>query len=106
MSTHSSIHAWRIPWTEEPGELYSPLGRKELDMTETLTHTHTHTHTHTPCIHLGDLETKPFKGTPVASARVTLERWKAPSFPLEAEHPPASTSLSHCSKDILIFSKY
>ena len=23
MSTHSSIHAWRIPWTEEPGRLWS-----------------------------------------------------------------------------------
>ena len=22
MATHSSIHAWRIPWTEEPGELW------------------------------------------------------------------------------------
>ena len=21
MATHSSIHAWRIPWTEEPGWL-------------------------------------------------------------------------------------
>ena len=21
MTTHSSIHAWRIPWTEEPGRL-------------------------------------------------------------------------------------
>ena len=21
MATHSSIHAWRSPWTEEPGEL-------------------------------------------------------------------------------------
>jgi len=21
MATHSSIHAWRIPWTEEPGGL-------------------------------------------------------------------------------------
>ena len=24
MGTHSSILAWRIPWTEEPGGLYSP----------------------------------------------------------------------------------
>ena len=24
MATHSSIHAWRVPWTEEPGP-YSPL---------------------------------------------------------------------------------
>ena len=23
MVTHSSIHAWRIPWTEEPGRLQS-----------------------------------------------------------------------------------
>ena len=32
--THSSILAWRIPWTEGLGELYSPWGHKELDMTE------------------------------------------------------------------------
>ena len=24
MATHSSILAWEIPWTEEPGRLYSP----------------------------------------------------------------------------------
>ena len=29
MATHSSILAWRIPGTEEPGGLYSPRGRKE-----------------------------------------------------------------------------
>ena len=23
MATHSSVLAWRIPWTEEPGELQS-----------------------------------------------------------------------------------
>ena len=33
MATHSSILAWRIPWTEEPGGLHS-MGRKELNMTE------------------------------------------------------------------------
>ena len=32
MATHSSILAWRIPWTEEPGG-YSPWGHKESDMT-------------------------------------------------------------------------
>ena len=26
MDTHSSILAWEIPWTEEPGGLYSPCG--------------------------------------------------------------------------------
>ena len=33
MATHSSILAWRIPWTEEPG-IYSSWGHKELDMTK------------------------------------------------------------------------
>ena len=36
MATHSSILAWRIPWTEEPGGLYSPRGPKQSDMTERL----------------------------------------------------------------------
>ena len=35
MATHSSILAWRIPWTEEPGGLQS-VGCKELDTTEQL----------------------------------------------------------------------
>ena len=35
MATHSSILAWRIPWTEELGD-YSPWGCKELDTTEQL----------------------------------------------------------------------
>ena len=34
MATHSTVLAWRIPWTEEPGGLYSPWGLKESDMTE------------------------------------------------------------------------
>ena len=36
MATHSSIHAWRIPWTEEP-DGYSPWGHKESDTTARLT---------------------------------------------------------------------
>ena len=34
MARHSSILAWRIPWTEEPGVAAS-------DMTEVTEHTHT-----------------------------------------------------------------
>ena len=30
IKTHSSIHAWRIPWTEEAG----PQCRRKSDMTE------------------------------------------------------------------------
>ena len=33
METHSSILAWRIPWTEELVG-YSPYGHKELDILE------------------------------------------------------------------------
>ena len=32
MPTHSSILAWEIPWTEEPGRLLSK-GSQELDVT-------------------------------------------------------------------------
>ena len=37
MATHSSIVAWRIPWTEEPGGLHSSWGWEESDTTEQLT---------------------------------------------------------------------
>ena len=33
MTTHSIILAWKIPWTEKPGN-YGPWGCKELDTTE------------------------------------------------------------------------
>ena len=39
MVTHSSILAWRIPWTEEPGGLQQ--GPKEWDMTEDTEHAST-----------------------------------------------------------------
>ena len=35
MATHSSIHAWKIPWTKNLVG-YSPWGCKESDMTEQL----------------------------------------------------------------------
>ena len=39
VATHSSILAWKIPWTEEPGKLQS-MGSKESDTTERLNHHH------------------------------------------------------------------
>ena len=46
MATHSSILAWEIPWTDDPGRGggrgHRPWGHKESDTTE---HTHTYTHT-------------------------------------------------------------
>ena len=40
MATHSSILAWKIPWSEEPGD---PWGHKELDTAE---------YTHTLCVYV------------------------------------------------------
>ena len=40
MATHSSILAWDIPWTKEPGGLQS-MGLRRVEKTERLTlHTH------------------------------------------------------------------
>ena len=39
MATHSSILAWRIPWTKEPGRLQS-MGSQESDMAWRLNHYH------------------------------------------------------------------
>ena len=38
MATHSSIPAWRIPWTEEPGGLQS-MWSQRVDTTEQLNRT-------------------------------------------------------------------
>ena len=67
-ATHSTILAWRILWTDEPGGLHevaksqTPLSEEhftfltsvndcwknqQLDCTQTCAHIHTHTHTHT-----------------------------------------------------------
>ena len=34
MATHSSILAWEIPWTEDPGRLQFTGSQKESHMTE------------------------------------------------------------------------
>ena len=39
MAIHSSILAWKIPWTEEPGGLQS-TGSQESDTTQQLNHHH------------------------------------------------------------------
>ena len=46
LATLSSILAWRIPWTEEPGGLQS-MGSQRVGHTEQLSLSHTHTHTPT-----------------------------------------------------------
>ena len=34
MATHSSIHAWRIPWTEEPGGLQSMRSQSQTQWSD------------------------------------------------------------------------
>ena len=60
MATHSSIHAWRIPWTEEPGRLQSMgshrVGHHWSNLACTHTHGHAHTHTHAHLFPLANLD--------------------------------------------------
>ena len=46
MTTHSSVLAWRIPWTVEPGRLQS-MGALRVDMTEVTQHVCTQATSHT-----------------------------------------------------------
>ena len=43
MVTYSSILAWEIPWTEEPGRLQSMgVGKSQTSLSGHTTHPHTH----------------------------------------------------------------
>ena len=53
MVTHSSILAWEIPWTEEPGRLQF-MGSKGSDTTEQLSIHTLATYLEFPVIHLID----------------------------------------------------
>ena len=60
MATHSSVLAWKIPWTEEPGGLQS-MGSQESDTTKRLKHHH-----HT-CDHRAILLSEKTTPTPTAT---------------------------------------
>ena len=60
MATYSSILAWRIPWTEEPGGLYGPQGHKESDTTEVMEHAHMHVYVCMQC-HNNNLKTTDYQ---------------------------------------------
>ena len=48
MATHSSILAWKNPWTEEPSGLWSTGSQRETtEATQHTVHAHTHTHIYT-----------------------------------------------------------
>ena len=43
MATHSSILAWRIPWTKEPGKLQSMWSQRVIQDRSNLVCMHAHT---------------------------------------------------------------
>ena len=60
MATHSSILAWRIPWTEKPGGLQSMgLQKSGTGPVSACVCMHTHTHTHTRTLESSDLAALP-----------------------------------------------
>ena len=68
MATHSSILAWRIPWTEEPGGLQSMgLQRVGHDWV-----TNIHTHTYTQPIYGAKVRKFVLERTPKGVARQSL----------------------------------
>ena len=58
MATHSSVLAWRIPWTEELGGLWSIQGHNQSDKTEATQHAISYTVHNFPLYTLltGDLQ--------------------------------------------------
>ena len=68
MATHSSILAWKIPWTEEPEELW---GRKRIGHDLAIKMTTTSVNYGHACSRLGDgtLELRQLGGSPPAQAR-------------------------------------
>ena len=68
MATHSSVPAWRIPWTEEPGGLQSTGLQRKSDTTERLsTHCYRRSH-YVHILHTGFFRTE---GKSIPSQRVT-----------------------------------
>ena len=104
MATFSSILAWRIPWTEEPGGLLRRVGE-----TEQLTHTDiyilTYTYTQTYAIGYSSLENPDLCSTPsppscpkVAAEKVTEG---ARTFTPQGGKQPLSYGVSGDDKESL-----
>ena len=75
VAAHSSLLTWRIPWTEEPGGLHRPWGRKASDRTESMckhANTHTHTHTRTEALVSHQSSRAPLLWAPLPSGGHTL----------------------------------
>ena len=89
MAPHSSILAWKIPWTEEPGGLQS-MGSQRFRSCVCEPHTHIHTHIHptwTPKSNTGMLPSPP----------QTLRPSSFPEIPIPSLNPGPLSLQGHCS---------
>ena len=88
MSTHSSILAWRIPWTEEPDRLSKWDGR-ELDMTEQLSLHFLHHFKALVISHVQLFVTTwtVARWVPLSMEFSRQEYWSGLTFPSPGDHP-------------------
>ena len=88
MATHSSILAWRIPWTEEPGGLQSMGSQRVGHNWRGWAPTHRHSDTYTPtCRHLFWGEAVTDNGQ-VANDHCSRTGWMGHDPPLVGRGPP------------------
>ena len=80
IATHSSILAWKIPWTEQPNRLWSRglqrVGQDwacSLSLSLSLSHTHTHTH-HLSLLHIPEF-TKAMNNESDLNSSQSLHFW-------------------------------
>ena len=88
-ATHSSILAWRIPWTEEPGGLQSKwLQKSRIRLSD---YSHRHTQSGTPvfgCLPRGVktyVHTRNCPCTFIAALLIIAKAWKQPRRPSVGE---------------------
>ena len=91
MATQSSILAWEIPWTEEPGS-YCPWGCKESDMTE-------HTQIHSSTFIYGNIQSCGLGGLSLA---IPCRSHPQPSFRTSSPALPSDVLLLRMSVWLLI----
>ena len=112
MATHSSILAWRMPWTEEPG--HSSQGWKELDTTATLLnflevqgsgicqHVLLKVTTCYCIINILPLRKRPLQTlVQFSCCHIQLLNWSTPSFPVQHQFPELAQTHVHWVGDAI-----
>ena len=112
MATHSSILAWRMPWTEEPG--HSSQGWKELDTTATLLnflevqgsgicqHVLLKVTTCYCIINILPLRKRPLQTlVQFSCCHIQLLNWSTPSFPVHHQFPELAQTHVHWVGDAI-----